>query len=212
MPIELTPDVKVRRDPNGIVRQLSHAQHPYRPAAFEMVTMAPGSLTPRSLAETYLRDAAPIFGFAAGETANFAASASPAPTEAGVELRFKEEKAVGDGVTVSYDQTVHGLPIWDAGVAVRIDKRAMGVTGSHNATHDAVEARRPRPDAEYLPHRMDPSKVLTILGLGADAPLKIHATRALVYRYLESERFDPQIEAHRRNATSRPGVAGKAFR
>src|SRR5262245_44590803 len=101
MPIELTPDVKVSRDASGNVRQLSHAQRPYRPAPVEMMAIGPDiSLTPRVLAEQYLRDAAPIYGFAPEETANFAAEAAVAPTEAGVELRFKEEKAVGSGVNV----------------------------------------------------------------------------------------------------------------
>src|SRR5262245_37974243 len=144
MPIELTPDVKVRRDAGGKVRQLSHAQQPYRPAAVDLLAMeAAAPLTPRALAEQYLRDAAPVFEFAPAETANFAAAAESSPSEAGVELRFKEEKSVGGGVTVSYDQTVLGLPIWDAGVTVRIDGRAMGVTGSHNAAHYAIQANRP---------------------------------------------------------------------
>jgi hypothetical protein len=209
MAIELTPDVKVRRDESGTVRQMSHAQRPYRMGALEMLARGGDPLTPRALAEQYLRDAAPIFGFAAGATENFAAEAAPSPTDAGVELRFKEEKSVGGGVTVAYDQTVHGLPIWDAGVVVRIDGRAMGVTGSHNAAHYAIDAHRPKPDAAYLPHSMDVNKVRGLLGLKpTDPALTINGTRALVYRYRPAERFDPQIEAHE-NTDECTGMGGR---
>jgi hypothetical protein len=208
MPIELTPDVKVRRDASGTVRQLSHAQRPYRPAPVELLAMGAAPLTPRALAEQYLRDAAPVFGFTPAETANFSAETAPSATNAGVELRFKEEKAVGNGVTVSYDQTVYGLPIWDAGVAVRIDGKAMGVTSAHNAAHYAVQAQRPGAGAAYLPHVMDVDKVRGLLGLKpTDPALTINGTRALVYRYRPADRFDPQIEAHQ-NPDESTGMAG----
>lgn len=209
MPIEITPDVKVRRDADGKVRQLSHAQARYRPAAFDLFSAGQSAeLTPRALAEQYLRDAAPLFGFAAEETANFAALTTMSPSAAGVELRFKEEKAVGSGVTVAYDQTVYGLPIWGAGVTVRIDRKAMGVTGSHNASHYDIHPHRPGSDAAYLPHLMDMKKVRGVLGLkDGDPELTINATRAVVYRYRAEERYDPQIKAHQ-NPDKSTGLAG----
>lgn len=210
MPIELTPDVKVRQDTSGKVRQLSHPQKQYRPAAVDLLSAGmTARLTPRALADQYLRDAAPVFGFAPEETANFAAAAAMSPTEAGVELRFKEEKAVGAGVTVVYDQTVYGLPIWDAGVTVRIDSKEMGVTGSHNAAHYDVQAHRPAPNAAYLPHQMDVDKARKVLGLKPDDPeLTINGTRALVYGYHPEERFDPQINSHQ-NPDESTGLAGQ---
>lgn len=209
MPIELTPDVKVRHDAKGRVRQLSHPQQQYHPAAVDLLAEGVATpLTPRALAEQYLRDAAPVFGFAPEETANFAAESVVSPTEAGVELRFKEEKSVGSGVTVAYDQTVYGLPIWDAGVLVRIASKQMGVTGSHNAAHYDVQPVRPGPTAVYLPHRMDTDKVRGVLGLGpADPEPTINGTRALIYRYRAEERFDPQLEAHR-NPDASTGLGG----
>lgn len=150
MPLELTPDVTVRQDANGRVRQLSHPHKQYRPAPVDRLAAGMTSqLTPRALAEHYLRDAASVFGFASEQTTNFAATTGINPSDAGVELRFKEEKAVGSAVTVAYDQTVFGLPIWDAGVTVRIDRAAMGVTGSHNAGHYDIQPHRPASTAAY---------------------------------------------------------------
>lgn len=209
MPIELTPDVTVRQDANGTVRQLSHPQKKYHPAAADLLIAGISApLTPRALAEQYIRDAAPIFGFAPQETENFAAAPAISPTDAGVELRFKEEKAVGSGVTVAYDQTVYGLPIWEAGVTVRIDSKQMGVAGAHNAAHYNVHADRPAPNAAYQPHSMDVDKVRTVLGLtAADPELTINATRARIYRYDPKDRFDPQIKSHE-NPDESTGMAG----
>jgi zinc metalloprotease ZmpB len=209
MPLELTPDVNVRQDANGRVRQLSHPHKQYRPAPVDRLAAGMTSqLTPRALAEQYLRDAAPVFGFASEQTTNFAATTGINPSDAGVELRFKEEKAVGSAVSVAYDQTVFGLPIWDAGVTVRIDRAAMGVTGSHNAGHYDIQPHRPASTAAYLPHLMDLDKIRRVLGLQpSDPELRINGTRALVYRYRSDERFDPQIEAHQ-NPDESTGLAG----
>ena len=193
----------------GRSASLSHPQRQYRPAAIDLLSAGMlTQLTPRALAEQYLRDAAPVFGFTPEETGNFAAAATMSPSEAGVELRFKEEKAVGSGVTVVYDQTVYGLPIWDAGVTVRIDSKEMGVTGSHNAAHYDVQAHRPAPNAAFLPHLMDVDKVRGVLGLKPDdSELTINGTRTLIYRYYPDDRFDSQINAHQ-NPDESTGMAG----
>jgi hypothetical protein len=191
--LELTPDVAVRRDPDGNIRQLQHLGRPYRLTRSDMLAAATVA-TPRSLAEAYIRDAADLLGFAPAATANFAAAAADAPTQAPVELRFKEEKAAGQAVTIAYEQTVLGLPIWNAGMSVRVDAGAMHVMGSHNATHYGVEALRAPTDAPYRPNAMTVAVVAGLLGLGVDASsLVINATRALVYRYDPDERFDLQV-------------------
>lgn len=83
------------------------------------------------------------------------------------------------GVNVAYDQTVYGLPIWDAGVNVRIDGKATGVTGSYNAAHHRVQTHRPAASAAFLPHLMDLNKVIGVLGLSLGTPgLTINGTRA----------------------------------
>src|SRR5262245_13600840 len=97
MAFEMTRNVEVRRDRNGRVRQLSHAQQPYRPAALDLppAGLAGRALSPRGLAEQYLRDVADVYGLAPSTMANFAASPGGAPSAAPTELRFKEKKAIG---------------------------------------------------------------------------------------------------------------------
>lgn len=212
MAIQLNPDIKVRKDDDGRIRQMSHVQRQYRPAAADMLAAGAQAITgPRSLAEQYLRDSAHLYDFGAEQTSNFAANLSAGPTDAGVELRFKEEKAVGSSVTVAYDQTLYGLPIWRAGVTVRIDGKQMGVTGSHNTAHYGVQASRPAPDALYAPNRMDADAVRRVVGLPADAALTVSATRALIYQYKPAERLDSQVAAHEKPNDATGVGGGKEF-
>jgi len=199
MAFEMTRNVQVRRDRNGRVRQLSHAGQPYRAAALEAAPagLAARTITPRALAEQYLRDVAGVYELAPATMANFAASPTGAPSAAPTELRFKEEKAIGNAASVSYDQTHFGLPIWDAGMTVRIETAPMQVTGSHNAMHYEVDVSRPDPNSAYMPHRLDAEKLRAALGLGAGGQPAINATRMLIYRYTPEQRLDPQVKAQR---------------
>src|SRR5215213_2146588 len=93
MAFEITPNVQVSRDRNGRIRQLSHAQQPYRLEAVDFaLEAAVAPLTPRVLAEQYIRDVAEILELAPESLGNFAAEATLAPSPADTELRFKEEK------------------------------------------------------------------------------------------------------------------------
>jgi hypothetical protein len=168
------------------------------------------SVTPRALAESYLRDVAPVYEFPQRALGNFAATEGTSPSEAPTELRFKEEKDIANNATVSYDQTHFGLPIWDAGVTVRINLTPMQVTGSHNATHYDLHVDPVDPNALYMPHRLDPSQLKKLLGLTPDDddPV-VNATRLLIYYYLPDQRLDPQGKAHANPAPS-TGFGGDA--
>jgi len=200
MALKITPNVHIRRDSQGRIRQLSHAQQPYRPEAVDialhpaMADSAP--LTPRSLAEQYIRDVAQIYELKPEEVENFAAATSPAPSQAGTELRFKDEKTAAGASTVSYDQTHFGLPVWNAGLTVRIDRRPMQVISSHNAVHYDLAANRPTAGAPYVPHRLDGKVLKRLLGLAENAEEPhVNATRWLIYHYLPEERLDPQLQS-----------------
>jgi hypothetical protein len=211
MPFELTPNVQVRRDRDGHIRQLSHPAQPYRPDAPSIAAFGGAdAMTPRVLAEQYLKDVSDVLGLTAS-TDNFAAGFAASPSTAGEDLRFKEEKAVAGATTVSYNQTRFGLPIWDAGVTVRINTRPMQVTGSHNAVHYNVDVERPPADAPYMPQRMEAMVVKKLLNLSGTAALTVNATRLLIYGYVPEERIDPQVKAHQQSDDF-TGLAGKAER
>jgi hypothetical protein len=209
MPFDLTPNVEIRRDREGRVRQLSHGHEPYRPAAIDMHVMglSADAITPRTLAEQYLRDVAHVYGLSAGMTANLAAAPTSAPSSAPTELRFKEEKAVASTATVAYDQTHLGLPVWNAGVTVRLSTTPMQVVSSHSAIHYEVDVERPGPDAQFLPHAIAPARLAEVLGLKAENAPRVNATRLLIYLYRAEDRIDPQVRAHE-DASESTGLAG----
>jgi hypothetical protein len=208
MPFQLTPNVHVRRDSQGRIRQLSHPAQPYRPAAVDLAGVGlPDAMTPRALAEQYLRDVSDLLELKSSATGNFAATFNASPSAAPEDLRFKEEKAITGASTVSYNQTVFGLPIWNAGVAVRINTRPMQVTGSHNAMHYDVDVDRPPADAPFLPQRMDAANVRRVLGLADSDQPTVTSTRLLIYRYIPDEVLDPQVKAHD-SADDFTGLAG----
>ena len=184
MAFQLTPNVEVRRDRDGRVRQLSHPAQPYHPSPFERAAAGlSDTLTPRALAEQYIREVSGILELPPSATENFAADVTASPSAAPEDLRFKEEKSVAGAATVSYNQTVFGLPIWDAGVSVRVNTSPMQVTGSHNAVHYDVEVERPPADAPYLPQRMDRGRLAEVLHLDAGSAPSVTATRQVIYRY-----------------------------
>ena len=208
MAFQLTPNVDVRRDRDGRVRQLSHPAQPYHPSPFERAAAGlSDTLTPRGLAEQYIREVSGILELPPSATENFAADVTASPSAAPEDLRFKEEKSVAGAATVSYNQTVFGLPIWDAGVSVRVNTSPMQVTGSHNAVHYDVEVERPPADAPYLPQRMDRGRLVEVLRLDAGSAPSVTATRQVIYRYEPEKRVDPQIAAHAESDDS-TGLAG----
>src|SRR5688500_14824501 len=103
MPFQITPNVQVRRDRQGRIRQLSHTAEPYRPDAVDLAAVADANagLTPRVLAEQYIRDVSSVLELPSS-TDNFAAGLAASPSAADEDLRFKEEKSVGSATTVSY--------------------------------------------------------------------------------------------------------------
>lgn len=197
LPASLTEDAKLTIDGEQNVRQMSFTI-PYVPHLKKVITLEGLTpTTPRLLAEDFLRETAPVFGFADTETMNFTAFTEKSASEAGVELRFKEEKnAVGNAVAVAYDQTIFGLPIWNAGVTVRIDAKKMNVTGAHNTRHYDIEVHRPVEEAPYLPNKMHPETVAGLLGLNDNKSLVINATSLLVYNYVREDRLEPESEDH----------------
>src|ERR687886_685278 len=74
--------------------------------------------TAREAADQYLREHSDLLGVAPTEVDNLTAEREAAPVPVGSEFRLHGEKSQFDTTTVTYDQTLYGLPVWGAGVAV----------------------------------------------------------------------------------------------
>src|SRR5688500_13923156 len=76
-----------------------------------------GASSARAAAEQYLREHSELLGVAPAELESLGLASEAAPVAAGSEYRLHSEKAQFDTTTVTYDQTLHGLPVWEAGVS-----------------------------------------------------------------------------------------------
>ena len=172
----VTPDVQVRRDRSGIVRQLRHLNQPY---TSEDAGFAP--VTPRELAEQYVHEVLPLF---APEQDGFADAVAP-------QLDFEEEKTVPDSHVVTFRQTRYGIPVMEAGLTVRMTEEPLQVVGSQSSLKPEVAVEEPDPDAPYAPHRIDAQVLAQLLNLPSKAELpRINDIRPLIFRFDPEQRIE----------------------
>ena len=148
MVFALTPNVEVTRDAEGIVRLLLHYQQPYTPQAAGIV-----STIPHLLAAAYVRDVASIYGIEQAMLTTLSEKVGDQLRDESNQLRLGEEKTVLDTVVIGYVQNHLGLPIWQAGFSVRINKERFSVTSSQSSLHLGAKVKRPKRDAVFTPER-----------------------------------------------------------
>ncbi len=182
-----SPNVHVGRDDEGRIRVL---RHPREPFSAEQAGLAEAS--PRELADAYVRAVLPMYDLSDEHVADLSAPVRRQPVEEGVRLKIDQEKNVLDTVVVSYQQTVLGLPIWQAALQVRMYGDPLRVASSDSTLHHDVRVEPP--PAEELGRFADEASSLNeALGLDdvAAQQLRVNDTRLLVYRYDPAERLDP---------------------
>src|ERR1700722_9786207 len=110
MPFAVTRNVHVERAPDGRVRQLRHLQQPYKANVQGL----------QPLAALYVHDVAAIYELPAAALTDLASQFQQTNvfTSEPVRLRLAGETALLGTSTISYVQTLGGLPIWVAGVSV----------------------------------------------------------------------------------------------
>jgi hypothetical protein len=189
MTFQVTPNVSVTRDSDGVVRQLSHLQQPFLPSG-----LTAGG--PRALARSYLAEVAPLYSI----TEEMLATADQAPGQAittdGPQLRYADESSLLATTAVAYAQTQWSLPIWEAGLSIAILGGPQRVTSSRSSLHIDPAFHRPSKRPEYLPDAIREKDLGELLGVG-DQPVRVNGMRLRVYRFDPDYRFDPESEAGR---------------
>lgn len=196
MTFELNDDVKIRRNAAGRISQLQHVDAPYRPDSAGLRLAAPAPLTPRDLANEYVRDVLGLFGVDENLASGLESVTANNPTEDGEQLRYATQKSVAGNATVSYVQTVFGIPVWRSGLSVQMEESPMQVIGSRSTMQQDVNPAKPSEDAQYMPDAMTPQKLAGILDLNdaTSDTLKINRVgRLFVYRYDRAQRLLPNI-------------------
>ena len=141
-----SPLVEVRRDVSGRVRKVSHRKQPYKT----------GEVDPIKSGIAYLKENAEVFSLAE----QFSQLKDPIGLNLEVRdvaFRFHSE-IVKQGLSLqSYAQTYMGIPIWNAGISLRVSRRDGSILAAvSSATYDTIKLSAPslkmlKSDAEITP-------------------------------------------------------------
>jgi len=185
----------VNVDEEGVVRGLVQEQ----PAPTDAASA-------REAADQYLREHSELLGVAPAELDNLALTREATPVAAGSQFRLHGEKAQFDTTTVTYDQTMYGLPVWEAGVSVHVKEGPFRVIGADTTRHADLTATKGEADLQddlrdidRLDEQIDEERLAELLGLtsGSDLydreSLKVQDVTLVVYRY-ETAKREPAVE------------------
>lgn len=196
MAFNITPNVKVRRDKEGKVRNIEHLQEPYLPEDnFEQASC-------QALASGYLSKLIPILEIPKNTLNNLAEGPlSTIDLKLGNELRLVQEKRIMANTTLEYAQTHFGLPIWHSGVSVSVHHEPLRTTSTVSTLKYNVKIENTAKDdqidfAGNLDKMTSDDKLVSIVGIDAKklkgtakkdkesyGKVKINGRRLIIYQY-----------------------------
>jgi hypothetical protein len=136
----------------------------------------------------------------------------PTSTSEGSRLRFETEKSVQDSTVVGYSQTYNGLPVWEAGVAVHLQRSTMSVSSATSSVHYGIRLTRPKGRERPRISMFDADMLVRLLARRPAASRKaatlirkpkINGQSRLVYRYEAALRIHPEVR-HEHGALAAP--------
>ncbi|MTH14718.1 hypothetical protein [Flavobacterium sp. LC2016-01] len=106
-------------------------------------------------------------------------------------FRLEAQKDTSDVVTYVFVQTYFGLPVWEAGVAVTVNKKRESILSSISSAYDEIEVANVNKAA--LSKKTELGFLHKSLGIEAEVrekkrEVKIESERLLVYKYEEKKR------------------------
>jgi len=202
--LDVSRNVYVDRDDDGMVRQLRHIDAPFRSSAH----------TPQLAAADYLHAYGDLLDLASAALDNLGLTPADEPENVGTELRYLTEKQQLDTATVAYSQTELGLPVFEAGVAVQLTSAPFRVLSVQSTAHPGVKVKRPSAAAIKKARSLTATQLTSALGLrpreanGRRADrraLEIERKQLVVYRYESDQvqRDAPPVILH--EFSSAPG-------
>ena len=185
---------KIRLDAERIPRDLIHEEHFHS-----------GASSARLAAKDYLHSHGNLIGTEAGQLNSLGRQPENDLVDAGIEYRFHAEKPQFGTTTVAYYQTVFGLPIWEAGLAVHMKHAPFRIVGAQTTRHAEVRITKPSRTALARLKQLNAETLGKILGIAGGktefhaGSLRVLRRRLMIYRYEEANR----LVRPRRAATSR---------
>lgn len=192
MSFHITPQVHVDLDPDGNVQSIEHLQQPFPP-----VSSGAAPDDPVLTCQDYLSATAPIYGIPQSylEGLQSSVAARPALTDEPAKLQLAgNPRPRHRSVIVSFQLTVLGLPVWEAGVSITLDedRRVVNSTSTVKAVVPAVE--KPGDGTDLLG---DISEEVLVKALGLPSTgqeISINTQRLLVHRYIAEARQQSEDE------------------
>ncbi|KAJ5674204.1 hypothetical protein N7462_009643 [Penicillium macrosclerotiorum] len=182
-------DTFIDKDEKGVVRSLDHLDSPY----VADVSSIEGDAV--SVSQQYLRDAATIYGIPEAYLNDLNTSITPQP---GMTDRSTPALNLAGSprprhkcTVVSYQQTVLGLPIWEAGFSITLDED-LNVISSVSTIEQNVKTRSPQRDA-VARNELDEKRLRKLLGIEETRPkIVINTQRLMVYKFNPSSRLETE--------------------
>ena len=175
---------KIRLDAERVPRDLIHEEHFHSSAA-----------SARLAAKEYLHQHGDLIGTEAAELNNLGRHPENDVVDAGVEYRFHAEKPQFGTTTVAYYQTVFGLPIWEAGLAVHMKHAPFRIVGAQTTRHVKVKVAKPSAKARARLRQLSTETLAEHLGITGSrtefeaGSLRVLRRRLMIYRYDEAKRL-----------------------
>jgi zinc metalloprotease ZmpB len=176
-------------DRDGHARQFIFTPDSAATAARDATAVRP--LSPQEAAKQFLEQHADILQIPQTALNSVDVRAALAPVDENQALRFEKEKRLMDSTVVSYNQTMFGLPIYEAGVSVVMNGANNDVKAATSTLHYDIAAQ---PPGDTLTGRaMNAAAVgsyddLVRAAIPAAADMRINRTQLMVYRYVAANR------------------------
>jgi hypothetical protein len=185
----MADDSKIIYDEQGHARYFNFTQDKTAAAARAMDAQMP---TPQEAAKQFLADHADILQLPQTAMRSMDVRAAVAPVAESEALRFESEKHTMDSTVVSYNQTMFGLPIYQAGVSVVMHSQDNSVKAASSTLHYDVAAQPPS-DAVASRSSVDTAATgahddVVRRAIPAAPDIRINRTRLMVYRYDAAKR------------------------
>lgn len=149
--------------------------------------------TPQEAAQEFLRTQVGILKVPDAAMQSLDVRAGAAPTGENEALRFESETRLMDSTIVSYNQTMFGLPIYQAGMSVTVRGPDNAVQAATSTLHYDIEAQ---PPGNSLTRSVTNAAAvggyddLVREAIPAANEMRINRTRLMVYRYDAAARIN----------------------
>lgn len=202
MHFEITSNIHVVRDSDGLVRHISHTNSPF-------IVDRP-DITHNEIAEEYLHSLKEIYNLDEFMLINLKQNPTAMPDDSNVQLRFASDNSIFETTVFQYVQTINGIPIWEAGFTMNVLNNPIRITSSYSTIHNNVTLEKY--DKSKLTNINSITNELLSEYLGfevrkgesANTLPRINKKRLIIYQYDSEKRYDPHLKSVERSYVCGP--------